>query len=166
LIVHKYNTSIDYATFSKFNTTTDLEKKVSQSVNCIFCKIVSGQAPALTIYEDEYTLGFMDIYPASRGHVLVISKQHYTDLFDIDPAILSAVAVSGQRIARAVDQALHPDGFRITQFNRAEAGQSVFHYHVHIRPVYAGQGTSSHGRGPADTAEIERIAGQIQAILG
>jgi histidine triad (HIT) family protein len=136
-----------------------------QSAHCIFCKIESGQAPAIKIYEDKHTLGFMDIYPASRGHALVISKQHYTDLFDIDPAILGAVAASSQRIARAIDQALTPDGFRITQFNRAEAGQTVFHYHVHVRPVYTGQGLASHGRGPVDVAQIERVAEQIRAVL-
>lgn len=138
---------------------------MSQSVSCIFCRIVARQAPAVNIYEDEHALGFMDIYPASRGHALIISKRHFTDLFDIEPAVLGAVAAGSQRIARAIDRVLQPDGFRITQFNRAAAGQTVFHYHVHIRPVYSGQDTASHGRGPADTAEIERMAEAIRKYL-
>jgi histidine triad (HIT) family protein len=136
-----------------------------QSDNCIFCKIVSGQASAVKIHEDENTVSFMDIRPASEGHALVISKAHFTDIFDIEPDALAAVAASSQRIARAIDRALQPDGFRITQFNRSAAGQSVFHYHVHVRPVYAGQGTASHGRGAGDTAQIERIAQKIRATL-
>jgi histidine triad (HIT) family protein len=137
-----------------------------QSVNnCIFCRIVSGQAPAIKIYENEHILGFMDIYPASAGHALLISKQHYTDLMDIEPAALVAVAAGSQRVAHAIDQALQPDGFRITQFNRSAAGQTVFHYHVHVRPVYTGQDRASHGHGPGDAAEIERIAEKIRAML-
>ena len=133
---------------------------------CIFCKIVQGQANAVKIYEDEQTLAFMDIHPASDGHALVISKAHYKNFFDISPDALMAVMDSSQKIGRAIMQALQPDGLRVMQFNGQVAGQSVFHYHVHLRPVYAGQNRRSHGRDLADMDHIKDLATLIRTQLG
>lgn len=138
---------------------------MSETANCIFCKIARGEIPAVKVHEDDSTLSFMDIQPASPGHLLVISKTHAANLLDIAEADLSAVTLAAQRLARAAWKALEPDGMRINQFNGAAAGQSVFHYHVHIIPVREGQRIGSHGRAPADPEELKVLAGKIRQAL-
>jgi histidine triad (HIT) family protein len=133
--------------------------------DCLFCNIGRGAAAAVKVYEDGETIAFMDLFPASEGHVLVICKAHYENLFEIAPESLAAVTAASQKVARAILQALRPDGLRVMQFNGAAAGQSVFHYHVHLRPAYRGQDLRSHGRERIDLQELERIAAKIRAAL-
>ena len=102
--------------------------------SCIFCAIVAGQAPAEVVYEDEHALAFLDINPATRGHVLVVSKTHARDIFDITEEDAGNVMRAVVRVARAVDEALHPDGVNLIQANRRAAFQSVFHFHMHVIP--------------------------------
>lgn len=135
---------------------------MSETTNCIFCKIVRGEIPAIKVHEDDHTLSFMDIQPASPGHLLVISRTHAANLLDIAAADLSAVTLATQRLARAVWKALEPDGIRINQFNGVAAGQSVFHYHVHIIPVWEGQRIGGHGRAPANPEELKALAEKIR----
>jgi histidine triad (HIT) family protein len=106
----------------------------------IFTRIVQGEIPAVKVYEDEQTLAFMDINPASRGHVLVISKEEYADIFTVPPEILAAVNRTVQRVAVAIRDGLHPDGINILQNNGAASGQEVFHYHVHLIPRWTHDG--------------------------
>ena len=134
-----------------------------QQDNCIFCKIARGEIPSIKVYEDEHTFAFMDISPATRGHTLVIHKDHHADLFSIDTQALTEVTLSSQRIAQAIMQALKPDGMRIAQFNGEAAGQTVFHYHVHLRPAYQGQRDRSHGDRAGDQQQLEQLAEQIRA---
>ena len=138
---------------------------MQQQDNCIFCKIVRGDIPAIKVHEDELTLTFMDINPASAGHTLIIAKEHFETLLDIDDSPLAAVAVTTRRIAQAIQRSLQPDGMRVSQFNGSAAGQTVFHYHVHIIPIRRGERPGSHGRGPGNPEEIQQIAGQIRAAL-
>ncbi len=138
---------------------------MSESAQCIFCKIVRGEIPAVKVHEDERTLTFMDIQPASPGHALVISKAHAPDLLEIAEPDLLAVAVTVQRVARAVQKSLAPDGLRIGQFNGAAAGQTVPHYHVHIVPMREGQRTGAHGRAPAKIEELKVLAVRIREAL-
>ncbi|TVR63089.1 MAG: HIT family protein [Candidatus Competibacteraceae bacterium] len=138
---------------------------MSETANCIFCKIVRGEIPAIKVHEDELTLSFMDIQPASPGHLLVIAKTHAANLLDITEADLLAVTLAAQRLARAAWKALEPDGIRINQFNGAAAGQSVFHYHVHVIPVWEGRKIGSHGRAPASPEELTALAGKIRQAL-
>lgn len=138
---------------------------MSESSDCIFCKIARGEIPSVKVYEDEHTLTFMDVRPASPGHALVISKAHAANLLEIAEADLQAVTLTVQYVARAIQKALAPDGMRISQFNGAAAGQTVFHYHVHIIPMQEGQRTGSHGRNPADPEQLESLAAQIRAAL-
>lgn len=133
--------------------------------NCIFCKIVRGDAPAIKVYEDGPTLVFMDINPASEGHTLVISKEHFENILVIDEPAITAVTLTTQRIARAIYRALTPAGMRIAQFNGTPAGQTVFHYHLHLIPVQAGEQPRSHGRGPGDREQIKTLAERIRAAL-
>ncbi len=138
---------------------------MSESASCIFCKIIRGEIPSIKVYEDGYTLGFMDVNPASPGHTLVISKTHSADLLDIETGDLQTVTATVQHIARAVNKALTPDGFRIVQANGAAAGQTVFHYHVHIIPKWKGKKTGSHGQETAKPDELKAIAAKISAAL-
>ncbi|NCC34233.1 MAG: HIT family protein [Chloroflexia bacterium] len=100
----------------------------------IFTKIVNGEIPSAKVYEDDLTLAFLDINPASRGHTLVICKPELPSLLDLSPDLLAATTHTTQLVARALMAALEPDGFNILQNNGSAAGQVVFHYHVHIIP--------------------------------
>ncbi len=108
--------------------------------DCIFCKIVAGQIPATRVAEDEACLAFMDIGQVNPGHVLVAAKAHAEDLYALDDAQVAAVARSVARIARAIRAAYAPDGLSVYQANGKAAGQTVFHYHVHLVPRYANDG--------------------------
>jgi histidine triad (HIT) family protein len=96
--------------------------------------------PAERVYEDERTVAFLDIFPACDGHVLVIPRAHADDIHSADPADVAAVAQTAQLMAGRVSGALGSDGVTVTQANGAAAGQSVFHYHVHVIPRFAGDG--------------------------
>lgn len=131
----------------------------------IFAKIIGGEIPAHKVYEDDHVLAMMDIFPQSKGHLLVIPKAPSRNLLDADPQTLAAAMPAVQRLARAVQQALRPDGIRIAQFNEAPAGQSVFHLHFHVIPVYEGAPLGRHGEGKADDAELAAQAQAIAAAL-
>jgi histidine triad (HIT) family protein len=106
--------------------------------DCIFCKIVAGEVPAQIVAQDEQTLAFMDIAPATRGHALVIPKRHAQDLWEIEPSELVAVAAAAQRLALRVRDRLGADGVNLINSCRPEAWQTVFHFHIHVIPRYAG----------------------------
>jgi histidine triad (HIT) family protein len=108
--------------------------------DCIFCGIAAGTMPAERVYEDERTIAFLDIFPAADGHVLVIPRAHADDIHSLAPADLSAVAQTAQAMAGRVSGALGADGISIVQANGAAAGQTVFHYHVHVIPRFDGDG--------------------------
>jgi histidine triad (HIT) family protein len=132
----------------------------------IFSKIVSGEIPALKIYEDQATLAFMDISPASQGHTLVISKDEHADVYEIPPETLAAVTRTVQRVARGLRAALQPDGINIIQNNGAAAGQTVFHYHVHVIPRWEGDNAVHLWRPrAADQAELRALAEQISIVI-
>ncbi len=104
--------------------------------DCIFCKIVAGELPATIVDQDERTLAFMDINPATRGHALVIPRTHTVDLLSIDPRELQAVAIAAQRLARRAKERLNADGVNVINSCGAAAWQTVFHFHLHVIPRY------------------------------
>jgi len=106
--------------------------------DCIFCRIVAGEIPAQIIEQDDDTLTFMDIAPATRGHALVIPKRHATDLWEIEPGQLAAVTGAAQRQALRVRDRLGAAGVNLINSCRPEAWQTVFHFHIHVIPRYAG----------------------------
>jgi histidine triad (HIT) family protein len=106
--------------------------------DCLFCKIVAGEVPATRVHEDERTIAFMDINPATRGHVLVVPRAHARDLLVIDPEDLAACAHAAQLIARRQQERLGADGVNLLNSCGAQAWQTVFHFHVHVIPRYAG----------------------------
>ncbi len=132
----------------------------------IFAKILRGEMPCVKVFEDAHTLAFMDVFPQSRGHVLLIPKAASRNLFDTEPDILTKLIAQTQRIGAAVKSALNPDGIIITQFNGAPAGQTVFHLHFHIIPRYSAQEMNPHADGNmADMDELRALAAQIKQQL-
>ena len=133
--------------------------------DCIFCKIVRKEAPAHVVCEDARTLAFMDIFPVSDGHTLIIPKAHCDDLFDADPADLRAVMDRSREIAHAIGQVLAPDGLGVFQLSGAAAGQTVFHYHMHLIPRNSGASMAIHGRTPGDPTRLAEIAKKLAEAL-
>ena len=106
--------------------------------DCIFCKIVAGDLSATIVDSDEHTVSFMDISPATRGHVLVIPREHHKDLWEIDPDALAACSQQAQRIAQRQREVLGADGVNLVNSCAAAAWQTVFHFHIHVIPRYEG----------------------------
>jgi histidine triad (HIT) family protein len=104
--------------------------------DCIFCKIVAGEIPSTIVAEDDRTIAFMDISPATRGHALVIPRRHARDLLEIDAEDLDACAQAAQRLARAAKERLGADGVNVLNSCGAAAWQTVFHFHLHVIPRY------------------------------
>ena len=105
---------------------------------CIFCKIIAGELPSQTIEEDERTVAFMDISPATRGHLLVVPREHARNLLEISTDDLQATIATAQRMARRVDERLKPAGINVLNSCGSAAWQTVFHFHVHVIPRYEG----------------------------
>ena len=105
---------------------------------CIFCKIVAGELPATIVDEDERTVAFMDINPATRGHALVVPRRHAQDLLSIDPEDLCATAAAAQRLAGRMSERLGAAGVNVLNSCGAAAWQTVFHFHLHVIPRYSG----------------------------
>lgn len=132
----------------------------------IFAKIVRGEIPSAKVFEDDDVLAFMDAFPQSKGHCLVISKTSKArNLLEVEPEVLTKVMAAVQRLTRAARKALKPDGLVVTQFNGAPAGQTIFHLHFHIIPRWEGQALGRHRGGMADPAELQALAAQIRAAL-
>jgi histidine triad (HIT) family protein len=106
--------------------------------DCIFCKVLAGELPATIIDEDERTISFMDIAPATRGHALVIPRVHSADLLSVEPEDLAAAALAAQRLTRRMKERLGADGVNLLNSCGAVAFQTVFHFHIHVIPRYEG----------------------------
>jgi len=132
----------------------------------IFAKMLRGDVPAIKVYEDSDTLAFMDIFPQSDGHTLIIPKHvEARNLLDMPTDKLASFFTNVQKVARAVEKALNPDGLIVTQFNGTAAGQTVFHLHMHVIPVYRDKPRNrGHGSGePADMDALSKLAQRISA---
>lgn len=107
---------------------------MSADPNCIFCKIIAGEIPSFKIFENDNTLAFMDINPASPGHALVIPKEHAADVHAVSEAAISETVKTAKKIAAAIDRTLKPQGLNLLQCNGPAAAQSVLHFHMHVLP--------------------------------
>ena len=107
--------------------------------NCIFCKIADGEIPSKTLYEDMFRV-ILDINPASKGHALILTKKHFKNIYEMDNVTASEVFVLAKRMAKAMTEALGCNGFNIVQNNGEVAGQTVFHFHLHLIPRYTNDG--------------------------
>ncbi len=130
--------------------------------DCIFCKILAGELPATIVDEDERTLAFMDINPATRGHALVIPRAHTPDLLSVDPEDLNAVAFASQRLAARAMECLSADGVNLVNSCGTVAWQTVFHFHMHVIPRYSGDPLRLPWLpAPGDPAEIAAAAQEL-----
>lgn len=129
--------------------------------NCIFCKIANGEIPSTTLYEDEDFRVILDLGPATRGHALLLPKEHYSNLFELDDAVAAKALVTAKKVAAKMKAALGADGFNLVQNNGETAGQTVFHFHMHLIPRYQGDhagilwepGSTT----PEEMAEVKRL---------
>jgi histidine triad (HIT) family protein len=134
---------------------------MAEKAGCIFCAIVAGRAPAHRVHEDATTLAFMDIFPVTDGHVLVIPKAHVENVYECDPDALAAVARSSHRVAAAIRAELAPEGLMVFQLNGAAAGQTVFHYHMHLMPRRANEPLQLHPRVPGKAERLAELAARL-----
>ena len=134
--------------------------------NCIFCKIANGEIPSATICEDENFRVILDLGPANHGHALILPKEHYANLPELDPALAAKVLPLAAKIGEAQRKALGCDGFNVLQNNGRAAGQSVFHFHVHVIPRYENDGKIP-GWVPGSYAEgeIDAMAEKIRGAM-
>ncbi len=133
--------------------------------NNIFAKIIRGEAPSFKVHEDERTLAFMDVMPQSEGHTLVIPKVAAENFFDLPADDAANLIRVTQKVALAVKRAIKSPGLMIAQLNGAEAGQTVFHIHMHIIPRWHGVDLKLHARAMADFEVLKKQAELIKAEL-
>ena len=133
---------------------------------CIFCKIVKGEAPASIVYEDDMTLAFMDLGHVNPGHTIVAVKPHIENIYGVDDTLASAVFRTATRIAQALKTTLEPEGMTLLQANEVAGWQTVFHFHIHVLPRHQNDGaaiTWPVKHPPRE--ELERYAVQVKAAL-
>lgn len=106
--------------------------------DCIFCKIAAGNIPSATLYEDENFRVILDLGPASKGHALILPKAHYANIYEIPDELAGKAMILAKRMAGVITEALQCDGFNLVQNNGEPAGQTVFHFHMHLIPRYQG----------------------------
>jgi histidine triad (HIT) family protein len=133
-------------------------------VDCLFCRIVAGEIPATIVREDERTVAFMDINPATRGHCLVVPRAHAADLIEISDVDLAACAAAAKELAGRALDSLDAEGVNLINSCRPAAWQTVFHFHIHVIPRYAGDGMVLPWHpAPGDQSEITAAAEQLRA---
>ncbi|MBU2167268.1 MAG: HIT family protein [Alphaproteobacteria bacterium] len=133
----------------------------------IFARILRGEIPSVTVWEDNHVRVFMDVFPQSEGHMLVISKTSQArNLLEVDPEALTHIMRAVHRTSRAAERALAPEGLSIMQFNGEAGGQTVFHLHFHIIPRWADRPMKGHGHAPmADSDQLRTLADRVAAEL-
>lgn len=136
-----------------------------KSNECIFCKIVSGEIPCAKVYEDEYTLAFLDIAPHNKGHTLVITKKHYETILDTPDKEIANLAVATKKVAAGVFDATDCGGININQNNFKIAGQEVMHIHNHIIPRFKKDGFKFWPQGSYSDGEMEEWREKIARVL-
>lgn len=126
--------------------------------NCIFCKIINGEIPSHVLYEDEQFKVILDVNPATKGHALILPKEHYANLYELPEETAADAMKLAQRMMRKMTEKLDCDGFNIVQNNGETAGQTVFHFHMHLIPRYKNDGEIlKYIAGDPGQEELERI---------
>ncbi len=135
-------------------------------MDCIFCEIVAGEIPATKVYENEIILAFMDIAPVNPGHLLVIPKRHYRNIFDMPAAVGCQIMESAISLATAIREGFNPDGLNLFQSNEVAAFQTVFHFHLHLIPRWENDALRLPWQpGERDFEEIGKLADKIRQAL-
>ncbi|MBI3914543.1 MAG: HIT family protein [Chloroflexi bacterium] len=133
--------------------------------DCIFCKIIARQASAVFVYENAGAVAFLDLNQNPKGHMLVVTKKHCRNIFDIDDESGRAVMRAARVVANALRAALNADGLTVSQRNERAGGQDVFHFHMHLFPRYHNDDPSARGFQPAGADEMEATARKIGAKI-
>jgi histidine triad (HIT) family protein len=134
--------------------------------DCVFCKIIAGELPSAKVHEDALTLAFMDIGEVNPGHMLVTVKQHVENIYGLDETLAAAVFRTAARVARAAKKAYAPEGLTLYQANGVAAGQTVFHFHLHLVPRHARDGMRLSWPAKNPTREqLEANAARLRAAL-
>lgn len=135
--------------------------------DCIFCKILAGEIPSTTVYEDDSFKAILDVNPAARGHVIILPKIHAANLYELSDEVASKIMVVAKKIVIALKETYHCDGINVLQNNGEASGQTVFHLHVHVIPRFAGDtDTINIGWKPGETPEdLAAVAEEIKANL-
>lgn len=134
--------------------------------DCIFCKLANGDIPTNAIYEDEYVKAIFDLSPASKGHIIILTKEHFDNVYSIDEATVGHVYKVAAKLADGINQALECEGINILQNNGELAGQTVFHFHVHIIPRYKGDTVRAGWvSGKITKDEIEELSEKIGSCI-
>jgi len=134
-----------------------------KDANCIFCKIANGEIPSSTIYEDDDFRVFLDLGPAAKGHALIVPKEHYANLYELSDELCSRIFVLAKKMAVHMTEILKCDGFNIAQNNGLVAGQTVFHFHLHLIPRYEGDQADFHWNpGKAEPEELKALAEMLR----
>lgn len=151
----------------RFEETINLKKVRRINMNdCIFCKIAAGQIPSATVYEDEEFRVILDLNPISEGHALILPKKHFTDITELDAETAAKVLPLAARIGEVMKKALGCTGFNVLQNNGISAGQTVFHFHVHVIPRYeGGPDVVSWKPGKSDPEALKSVAGKLASFL-
>ena len=127
--------------------------------NCIFCKIANGEIPSSTVYEDDDFRVILDLGPASKGHALILPKEHYKDICEADMAVTGKILPLDAKIGSAMKKGLGASGFNVVQNNGTSAGQTVFHFHMHLVPRFIKDTvTVTWGPGQSDNEELDRLS--------
>lgn len=133
---------------------------------CIFCKLANGEIPTNTLYEDNDFRVIFDLSPVSKGHALIIPKNHYRNIYDIESETLSKAALLAKKMINVMKDEFHADGFNVIQNNEESAGQTVFHFHMHLIPRYKGDKAIKFGeQEEADAGQLKAMAEQIRHAL-
>ena len=127
--------------------------------DCIFCKIANGEIPSATVYEDSICRVILDVNPANKGHALIIPKEHFDNIYSMDAETAAKIFTIATEVAKAQKAELNPDGLNILQNNGEAAGQTVFHFHMHLVPRYIKDNvTMTWIPGKADTEELSALS--------
>lgn len=134
---------------------------------CIFCKIAGGEIPSATLYEDDDFRVILDLGPASKGHALILPKEHYANLYEIPDELAAKAMKLAKKMASAMTKALGCDGFNLVQNNGEVAGQTVFHFHMHLIPRYEGDGAGITWNPGTLTDEVrDEVVAKVKAEIG
>lgn len=140
--------------------------ETSNGTSCIFCKIIAKEIPAEIVYEDDFSLAFLDIHPVNIGHTLLLPKEHYENIFDLPDELIANLSVVSKKLATAIKESLNSDGINIISNNGSAAGQLIFHAHTHIIPRYKDDGfTHWKGKRGYNEGEAMKTAEKIKSSI-
>lgn len=134
--------------------------------DCLFCKIANGIIPSYTLYEDDNFRVILDLAPASKGHALILPKEHYVNIYELDEEIASKVFVLAKKMAIVMTEAFECDGFNILQNNNEAGGQTIFHFHMHLVPRYEGDSALKFGKaGEISEEKLKELEEKVKQLI-